>query len=338
MGNISLTRYLAAPGLGAFPPVEEIHLALKGRSFRPIDDQPEIISQAGWVEAFDWNATVFDQASFHFGATQTFDLRIDSRKVPGQILNRYFRLAVEKYRRDNPGKRLNSFSRAEIKETVRAELLAKAAVETLLVPVYLFRDTGEVWLFSQAAKAREAFEVLWLDSFPAIPLKKLTPFTLAEKLNQEVGALDIKDQLQLGERFLRFLWDKEAQDGLIDGVSGQAYELIFLDRLTLKKSSAQIVFSGMSGDKADGCADEIKVAFKEGKNMAQARLQLSTEDKTFVFTLAADTLTPAGLKLPQMLEDDDGWHIERFDRVAMIKELLAALDDLYAAFLKGSLA
>jgi len=177
-GTVSLTRY----GLQEPPPEpteEFVAERLKHNAFVSIDDAPEPESM-GWVEPLNPLAADFGPGTFYFGEVIILGLRVDGRKVPAKLLNRYFNLATAQAEKISQ-RPLSADQRNSLKAKVRADLLARIPVSTDVFEVCWFIKTHEVWLLGQGAKLREKFEDLWRRTFGLGLILKI-PYLLAREL------------------------------------------------------------------------------------------------------------------------------------------------------------
>lgn len=152
---------------------------LTKNAFLDIEHAPEERS-LGWVEFFNHLGANFNPATYRFGGLLAFTLRLDSRKVPARTVARYY--AVREARVvEQTGRRPNSRTKKQLKETVRSELLQRALLNTeLMEAAWLFRE-NEIWLAAAGEKKRETFEELWSRTF-GLALQMLVPVTAGLEL------------------------------------------------------------------------------------------------------------------------------------------------------------
>ena len=327
----NLTRYQIKP----LPESDDLTCALLQNRFVSIDETTLANHSLGWARIFDWSAADFDPPDYNFGPVLAFNLRQDVRRVSPKVLGRYCALREKAHLR-NHGK-INALIRREIKEVVKAELLDKAPVESGVAAVYCLPDMGEAWLMAKDTKARNAFEELWCRTFGYYP-EMIAPFRMALELNPVLAAAAFqfgKDEpfldkqagtKWLGEDFLLWLWSQSAD--LVLGASGREYSLDFGDNLVLKDGKEMVSCSGPAAPDWP----EAQAAALNSKALFRAALKLTTEDMDFYFNLEPDTLTPQAIRLPLNTADGSLEGI-MLERIEMLKELLAALRDIFAAFL-----
>jgi DNA recombination-dependent growth factor C len=174
-GALSLTRYRVLEE----PPETLTDEYLSGRlaqnAFLDIEYTAEEQS-LGWVEFFNHLGIVFNPATYRFGGLLAFTLRLDTRRLPPPILRRYCALREAQLTRD--GHRLNSLTRRQMKEAVKAQLLPRVLVATELMEVAWLHGENEVWLAAAGEKRRELFEELWGRTFGLALRMEALPLTL----------------------------------------------------------------------------------------------------------------------------------------------------------------
>ena len=162
-GALSLTRYRVLEE----PPETLTDEYLSGRlarnAFLDIENGAEERS-LGWVEFFNHLGTDFNPAVYRFGGLLAFTLRLDTRRLPPPILRRYCALREARYVAQT-GRRPNSLTRREMKESVRGELLSRALLNTELMETAWLWQENEVWLAAAGQRRREVFEELWGRTF-----------------------------------------------------------------------------------------------------------------------------------------------------------------------------
>ena len=72
-------------------------------AFRDIEDSADEMA-VGWVSATDFMDTAFQYASYALDPYVVMGLRIDRRKLPAGVLQKYFRMAVAKAKAPTRGR------------------------------------------------------------------------------------------------------------------------------------------------------------------------------------------------------------------------------------------
>ena len=183
-GSAALCRYrvLEEPQEGEITP-QYVQSRLKRNAFVDIENAPEE-SSVGWVEILDHLSCEFAPGSFDFGENMGFSLRLDERKLPARILNRYYAIAEAKHVKENGGKKPNSHKKAQIKESLRLDLLRRSLLSTSLWQAVWLTDRSEVWLDATGERVRALFEDQWAQTF-GLALRLLVPVSLGLELLPE---------------------------------------------------------------------------------------------------------------------------------------------------------
>lgn len=340
MPKINLTRY-RLKSQPANLTDDDLIAQLCRKSFVPIDDNPTADYSLGWVERFNHLGSGFNPATYRFGGLLAFTLRRDSRKVSPQSIARYLSLAEEEYTEKN-GRMPNSLAKKELKETVKAKLLAKAPVTTETVGVAWFPKENEIWLLGRGEGKRGDFERLWALTF-GLSLEMIAPFSQAlEALPGLAGQLGIAESSSfldkwdkakwLGQDFLLWLWAESEMQGNLLTAAGHSLEIQFGGKIVLVNDKEKVTCSGPKEN-----WPEAHTAILEGKSLSKAQIVLATEAMAFSFALDADTLTPSAIKLPKTFLDSgaDGTEAGAFlEEVSKVQELLRCLGILFRAFLE----
>jgi len=162
-GALSLTRYRVREEPPEMLTDEYVSGRLAKNAFLDIEDGPEERS-LGWVEFFNHLGTDFNPATYRFGGLLAFTLRLDTRRLPPQVLRRYCAIREARYTAQT-GRRPNSLVRREMREAVKTELMIRALVNTELMETAWLYGENEVWLAAAGERRRELFEELWNRTF-----------------------------------------------------------------------------------------------------------------------------------------------------------------------------
>lgn len=143
--------------------------------------------------------------------------------------------------------------------------------------------------------------------------------------------MDLLDLIEsrrfLGSEFLMWLWFKsECFDGLLElGGNEGRLEVIFDDALVLEAYLAETERNTFTGG-APAHSPEAKTALRQGKRASRAKIRVIRDGREWVFTIKAETLDLASIKIPAVLsrEEDDKFY-ERMYLVEEIEDIVAAL-------------
>jgi recombination associated protein RdgC len=128
-------------------------------------------------------------------------------------------------------------------------------------------------------------------------------------------------------------FQSDSRAGRIE-VGGELFEL-WIDRKVVLEDDSLEPPSCVSFTGDTFTSDDLKAAIKSGKKIREARFRLEKLENTWCFTLRADRLEVASLKIDLPGADDID---ERFHgRIIAISALNDFLDACFAAFLKNVL-
>lgn len=142
-------------------------------------------------------------------------------------------------------------------------------------------------------------------------------------------------QTAIGREFLTWLYYlSDAAAGRIEA-GGEIFEL-WIDRKAALEDDSLEPASCVSFSGDTFTSDDLKIAIRSGKKLREARFRLEKGENTWCFTLRADRLEVAGLKIDLPGADDID---ERFHgRIIAISALNDFLDACFARFLDSVLS
>ena len=139
----------------------------------------------------------------------------------------------------------------------------------------------------------------------------------------------------LGSEFLTWLWWRRERD---DGTVGDC-SIEFMKSLALERFAGLMTEKCTVSSEAEPTEEEARTALRMGKQVAKARLCLSTAENVFEVAVAAD-LSLSSIKLPQVAppDDDTGEAAGEqaallVDRLALLRECESAIAGLFGLFL-----
>jgi hypothetical protein len=285
-------------------------------------------------------------------------IRIDTDKVPGDLLKAYTRIELDARAQLNPSGHPTKAQRQEAKEAalIRAEAEAadgrfrrrkhfpvlwdgrsnilyagtgSASVLDRLLP--LFRDTfgrglEPVSAGSLAAEQAEARGV-------ARPIDELPP---ASFLGDEAAlaafawSTDSTNPDHWGNEFLVWLWHTLKNDGdTIRLADGSEAAVMLAKTLTLDCPRGETGRDSLT-DAGPTRLPEAFRALQSGKLPRKAGLAIVRQGQEYELTLQAETLAVSGLALPKV--EGAAGHELKVGRVEALRHLVETLDLLYDAF------
>jgi DNA recombination-dependent growth factor C len=189
-GSPTVTRYRVADALPEEFTEEFVGERLRKHAFADIENTAEESSH-GWAEILDSLSHSFPEGSYRFGPNYAFTLRLDQRRLPAKILNRYYAIREAEFV-EKTHRKPNSVKRKDMKESLRLELLRKTLLTSDFFEAVWLTARSEVWLAGSGEKLRALFEDHWGRTF-GLTLLMLVPVTMGLELLDEEGRLRLLD-------------------------------------------------------------------------------------------------------------------------------------------------
>jgi hypothetical protein len=314
--------------------------------------------ETGWTAGDHVLDTDFHLAKNVINDTLTFDLRVDTDKLPGDLLRAYFAVELKALSKDNPSGFASARQKREAKEIARERLEQEAKdgryKKRKCIPVLWDRQTNEVLFGATSLTQLERLSSLFDQTF-GLGLECVTAgrraYQLAE-LNARTRLVDdsapsafvpgvspadvawIADESSrdfIGNEFLLWLW---------------YYTDVHSDTITLAdKSDVTLMLArtlnlecprGATGHETithEGPTrlPEARRAIQSGKLPRKVGLTLVRHGEQYELTLHAETLAVGGAKLPPPDEESDA-RGKLDGRADQLRALIETLDLLYDAF------
>jgi hypothetical protein len=355
-GRVSCTRYRVAgksPRLFGPEHLQRLSKHLIGKQKIASGDGIE----AGWIAADHILDTRFDLDKNIINDVLHFALRIDSQKVPADLLRAYLQVELEGLASGNPTGRSSAGQKRQARETARQRLEAEAADGRFLrrkaYPVLWDAQSNELLVGTTSVTAIGRLHTLFQQTFDRSfePLGAgRQAFLHAQTRNQTRGVDDatpaafvpgispaelawLPDETNrdfLGNEFLLWLWyvlDAES-DTLV--LTDKSEATVMLARtLVLECPRGQ---TGKESIISDGPSHlpEAHRAIQAGKLPRKAGLTVVRHDQQYELTLHAESLAITGARLPLPEAEDDRARLE--ERVTQVRHLLETMDLLYDTF------
>lgn len=310
--------------------------------------------QFGWTAGGDILDVTFEQEKNVAEDALLFALRIDSHKLPADLLKAYYQADLRALSANNPSGRPSARQRREAKESAKDRLeheardgrfLKRKAIECLwdrrtnellfgaTSPTHfdrlavLFKTTFGLTFEAITAdtQARSSTDILCAvdDAHPSA----FVPFTTSQEV---AWVLDENSRAFLGNEFLMWLWFvTETKDDTFNLSDGSEVTVMFAGGLRLECPRGQ---TGNDTINHEGPTrlPESRRAIQAGKLPRKAGLMLVRNDQQYGLTINAETLSVSSAKLPNCEEEETS--ARRFERLDQIRELNVTLDLLYSAF------
>jgi hypothetical protein len=315
--------------------------------------------ECGWAAGDHVLDTDFGLAKNIINETLHFDLRVDTEKLPTDLLRAYYAVELKALSKDNPSGLPSARQKREAKELARDRLEAEAKDgrfrKRKCVPVLWDARSNEVLfgatslshierlcaLFQQTfgcdleaiTAGRRAFQLAELsgrtrtvdDSAPSAFVPGVTPPDVA-------WLADSASRDFLGNEFLLWLWwHTEIEGDAIPLADGSEAVVMMARTLTLECPRGQTGHETISHE-GPTRLPEAKRAVQSGKLPRKAGLTVVRHDQQYELALHAETLAVGGAKLPNPPEDVTDARAKLDERADQLRALIETLDLIYDAF------
>jgi hypothetical protein len=313
--------------------------------------------EVGWTAGEDILDTDFDLAKNIVNDTLHFALRIDTQKLPSDLLQAYYRQELKALAAGNPSGHPSGRQKREARDSARERLEQEAADGRFLrrkaYPVLWDVQANELLVGTKASTALERLHGLFQETFGAgfeLVGAGRRAYLLAELREQTRGVddaratvfvpnftytdlawvLDETSRDFLGNEFLLWLWFvSEVEGDTLKLADDSEVTLMLARNLVLECPRGQ---TGRETIHSEGPSrlPEAKRAVQAGKLPRQVGLTLVRHDRQYELTLAAETLGVTSAKLPESEADEERARQE--ERIDQLRQLVETLDLLYDAF------
>lgn len=355
-GRVTCTRFhVTGRSPRTFGPEHLEHLATHaiGKQRAVSGDGVEV----GWTAGDHILDTHFDLAKNIINDTLQFALRVDTQKVPADLLRAYTQVELEGLAANNPSGHPSARQKREARIAARERLEEEARDGRFLrrkaYPVLWDARSGDLLFGATGLTVTDRLHTLFQQTFRSgfeLLGAGRQAFLQAEARQQTRGVDDAAPALFvpgvktatvawapdetsrdfLGNEFLLWLWyvlDSES-DTLVLADKSEV-TLMLARSLVLECPRGQ---TGRQSLTSDGPArlPEARRAAQAGKLPRKAGLTLVRHDRQYELTLHAETLAVSGAKLPAPEADEERARLE--ERIDLLRHMLETLDLLYDAF------
>lgn len=315
--------------------------------------------ETGWTAGDHVLDTDFQLAKNVINDTLSFDLRVDTDKLPSDLLRAYYAVELKALSKKNPSGFASAKQKKEAKEIARDRLEQEAKDgryrKRKCIPVLWDRLSNEVLfgatsltqvdrltsLFEQTFGAelecvtagRRAYQLAELhsrtrmvdDSAPSAFVPGVTPPDVA-------WIADETSRDFIGNEFLLWLWyHTDAESDTIQLADKSDVTLMLARTLTLECPRGQTGHETISSE-GPAKLPEARRAIQSGKLPRKVGLTLVRHSEQSELTLHAETLAVSGAKLPPPDETISEARAKLDERANQIRNLIETLDLLYDAF------
>jgi hypothetical protein len=354
-GRVTFARFRVKgrrPGIFGEDHLERLRAHTIGKQRIASSDGVEV----GWNGGDHILDSTFDLEKNIVNDTLHFSLRVDSVKIPADLLRAYAAIELEALASKNPSGRPSNRQRREARETARQRIEAEASdgryLKRKAFPILWDAKSNELLVGTTSWTVVERLHTLFEHTFGVgfEPLSAGTQaYRLAESRGQARGVDDatpapflpfssgevawIMDEASrdfLGNEYLLWLWFKLETEGDDIALSDDTEVTVMLaNSLVLECPRAQ---TGKESITHEGPSrlPEARRAIQGGKLPRKAGLIVVRHDMQYELTLHAETLAVGSARLPAPEASEERARLE--ERVTQIRHLVETLDLLYDAF------
>ena len=362
-GRVTFLRFAVrgdAPRLFGEDHLDRLREHAAGRQAIATADGVEV----GWAAGKSVLDTAFDLAKNVVNDALHFDLRVDTHRLPGDLLKAYYEADLAALAKDNPSGVASAKQKREAKESARDRLEQEAKdgrfKRRKCTPVLWDRHANEVLFGATSTAQADRLAELFGRTF-GHPLELVTAGGRAGRAAAALGLTGTADSPSafvpgagagaevawvpgggspdfLGNEYLLWLWfltDRDADTVVLSDGS----EVTLMPARTLTLECPRGV-TGSETIASDGPTrlPEARRAVQAGKLPRKMGLTLVRHARQYELTLHAETLAVGACKLPDRPDEGTDARGKRDERVAQVRELVETLDLLYARFLAVRLA
>ncbi len=357
-GRVSFARYrVNGPSPGLFGPehLERLASHAIGKQKVAASDGVEV----GWTAGGHVLDTSFDLAKNVVNDTLHFCLRVDSTKVPSDLLRAYAAVELEALAGGNPSGIPSARQKREARETARERLEDEARdgrfLRRKVYPLLWDAQSNELLVGTTAVTAVDRLHTLFEQTFghgfealgagkQAFRLAELhgrargvddatpAPFLAGASPSEMAWLPDEQSRDFLGNEYLLWLWFQlDADSDTIALGDGSEAAVLLTRTLVLECPRGQ---TGRETIVSDGPTrlPEARRAVQAGKLPRKVGLTAVRHDHQYELTLQAESLAVGAARLPAPEAVDERARLE--ERVTQLRHLLETLDLLYDAFLR----
>jgi hypothetical protein len=313
--------------------------------------------EAGWSAGnhildidFDLAKNVIDDQLF-------FCLRMDTMKLPSDLMRAYYAIDLAALSKSNPSGLPSTRQKREAKESARDRLEQEAKdgryTKRKAIEVVWDRKSNELLFGTTSVTQIDRLLLLFRNTFGsgieavtagrrAYALSEVhnrtrnvddaspSPFVPGLSPTDVVWILDEASRDFIGNEFLLWLWyqcdDESAEFKLLDG----SIATVFLARtLTLECPRGQTGHETITHEGPTRLPEALR-AIQSGKMPRKCGVTLVRHDVQYEFTLHAESLSVSGAKIPAPEEEKDRARLEA--RAQQLRDLIETLDLLFDAF------
>jgi hypothetical protein len=315
-------------------------------------------SDAGWIAGDDILDTQFDLAKNIVNDTLVFALRLDTLKLPADLLRAYLRIELKALAAGNPSGLPSFRQKREARDAARERLELEAKdgryTRRKAYPILWDRPSNCLLVGTTSGGVLDKLHGLFQDTFgssltlcdagqfaahdwPSTALDKLQPaaFQPGAAVGEVAWVGDPGSGNYLGNEFLLWLWYVlDAEEDTVKLPDKSEATVMFARTLVLECPKA---VSGSESIRSEvpNRLPEARRAIQSGKLPRKAGLTVIRHDQQYELTLQAENLGISGAKLPASEESDERAQLD--ERIDQLRNLIDVTDQLYRVFLRHRL-
>lgn len=293
-----------------------------------------------------------------------FSMRVDTNKVPADLLRAYTQMELQVISADNPSgypsRKQRQQAKELAKERCRAEAQSGRFRKMREFPVLWDAQGGFVYFGSSSVSAHDLFRPLFRQAF-GLNLSQVTSGSLAVEIAEKIGKVGVLDDVApygfvgpkkkleygwlpdhsgardfLGNEFLLWLWwILETHSDTLNLSDKTTVSCLMSHTLTLECPLGETGKDTIASQSPPRLP-ESKKALSLGKMPRKTGLILVRHDEQYELKLQAETLGVGAALLPKIEAESSQARLE--DRVVQIRHLSETLDLLYEEFCRQRLS
>ncbi len=355
-GRISFGRFrVNGPGPGMFGPkhLQRLQTHAIGKQKAVAADGVE----AGWTAGDHLLDTSFDLAKNIVNDALHFCLRIDTTRIPSDLLRAYTHIELQALAAGNPSGIPSASQKREARELAREKLEEEARdgrfIKRKVYPLVWDALSNELLVGTTSVTALDRLHGLFEDTFghgfeplgagqqafrlsePRRQTRGIddatpSPFVPGASPSEIAWILDESSRDFLGNEYLLWLWYMLDSDSDTIKLGDDSEAAVMLTRtLVLECPRGQ---TGRQSIASDGPTrlPEARRAVQAGKLPRKVGLTIVRHDQQYELTLHAETLAVSGARLPAPDASADRARLE--ERIGQLRHLLETLDLLFDVF------
>jgi hypothetical protein len=355
-GRVTFGRYrVNGPAPGMFGPehLERLQTHAIGKQKIAAADGVEV----GWTAGDHLLDTSFELEKNIVNDTLHFCLRIDTMRIPSDLLRAYTQIELQGLAAGNPSGIPSARQKREARELAREKLEEEARdgrfIKRKVYPLLWDALSNELLVGTTSVTAIDRLHTLFENTFghgfeplgagsqafrlcePRQQTRGIddatpAPFVPGSSPSEVAWILDENSRDFLGNEYLLWLWYMlDSDTDTIRLGDGSEVAVMLARTLVLECPRGQ---TGRESITSDGPTrlPEARRAIQAGKLPRKVGLTLVRHDHQYELTLQAESLAVSGARLPAPEASDERARLE--ERITQLRHLMETLDLLYDAF------